>query len=248
MSENAKAKMCIMGFGRMGKRAAKLFSGGFNVEVISQRDIRTEARERGAEQSKDVTKSLSETNYIFLAVPIEALDIWVPKINELSKQDCVIMDCCTVRHAANEKLSKIQRRKFGLPELGSQELPVDGEADERISDYLEQCGCHLFPINKGEANKKPVVGLAHFIGMALDLNLTKDDRSRMAKSGAGRNLLQLIEHLKSNSPSTYKETQLLNPGMSDYRKELISWLKKFDEELDRGVFRFDPYPREKWRE
>ena len=48
-----KSKMCVIGFGRMGKRCAKVFSEGFEVEVISRRDIRSEAGERGATQSDD---------------------------------------------------------------------------------------------------------------------------------------------------------------------------------------------------
>ena len=243
-----KSKMCIIGFGRMGKRCAKLFSDGFQVEVISGRDIRSEAWERGAEQSNNSTKSLSEADFIFLAVPIEALDLWTPRIDKFSKPDCVVIDCCTVRHAANEKLCDVQRKRFGLPELGAPELPVDGEPDKRISDYLEQRGCRLYPINVGDTGRKPVAGLAHFIGMTLDLNLTADERSRMEKSGACRYLLQLIEHLKSNSPATYKETQLLNPSMSDRRKEFIAWLKQLDEELDRGIFEFKSHPPDKWRE
>ena len=242
-----KARMCVIGFGRMGKRCAKLFSDGFEVEVISRRDIRTEARERGAEQSVDVTKSLSEADFIFLAVPIEALDAWIPKINDLAKPHSVVMDCCTVRRAANEKLSRIQRRRFGIPALGTQ-VRVDGEPDERIQEYLEQRGCRLSAIDNETPQERPVAGIAHFIGMALDLNLTEDERSAMTGSPACRYLLQSVGHLKSNSPSTYKETELLDIRTSGRRKEVIAWSKECDEELDRGVFRFQPYPRRKWRE
>ena len=66
-----------------------------------------------------------------------------------------------------------------------------------------------------------------------------------AKSGSF--LIQLIEHLKSNSSSTYRETQLLNPYMADTREKLIASLKNTDKELDEGVFGFESYPRDKWR-
>ena len=39
----------------------------------------------------------------------------------------------------------------------------------------------------------------------------------------------------------------MNPNMSQARKKLIDALIKVDEELDKGVFRFEAYPREKWR-
>jgi hypothetical protein len=240
-----RPKMCIVGFGRMGRICAKLFSQGFDVEIISRRDIQAEALERGARQSEDPDKSLANADYVFLAVPIEALDGWIPRVNELTKPECVVMDCCTVREAADEKLSRLERRRFGLPEIGGSESPVDGEPDPLIREYLEVQGCRLRPIqNEG----KPVSGIAHFIGMALDLNLTEEERSRLGRGGAGQCLLRLIEHLKTNSPSTYKEIQLLDAGMSARRREVIEWLKALDEELDKGEFRFQAYPQERWRE
>lgn len=241
-------RMCVVGFGRMGKRCAAVFSKGFRVEVVSRRDIRAEAEERGASQSEDAEKSLAEADYVFLAVPIEALDAWVPKVNETTKSECVVMDCCTVRQAANEKLSRLQRRRFGLPEIGGMDLPVDGEADDRIREYLQSQGVRLYPLPADSPDRKPVAGVVHFIGMALDLNLTDEERSRMAKGGAGQCLLRLIEHLKTNSPSTYKETQLIEPGMSARRKEVIAWLRALDQELDEGIFRFSSYPPNRWRE
>lgn len=238
-------RMCIVGFGRMGKLCARLFSPGFDVEIISRRNIQAEALERGARQSEDAAKSLANADYVFLAVPIEALDQWIPKINELTKPSRVVMDCCTVRQAANEKLSGVQRRRFGLPEIGGAESPVDGEPDPFIRDYLEAQGCRLYPIAPEE---KPVSGIAHFIGMALDLNLTAEERIRLGRGGAGQCLVRLIEHLKTNSPSTYKEIQFLDRQMSARRKEIIAWLKALDEELDRGEFRFEPHPPDRWRE
>lgn len=243
-----KPRMCVVGFGRMGKRCAAVFSKGFSVEVVSRRDIHAEAEERGARQSEDGDRSLAEADYVFLALPIDVLDTWVVKVNRMAKPQCVVMDCCTVREAANEKLSRLQRRHFGLPEIGGTDLPVDGEPDGRIRDYLQSQGARLYPLPTGSPDRKPVAGLAHFIGMALDLNLTDEERSRMSTGGAGRCLLKLIEHLKTNSPSTYRETQLLEPGMSARRKEVIAWLNALDQELDRGVFRFSPYPPDRWRE
>ena len=247
-AETEVPRMCVVGFGRMGKRCAAVFSPGFAVEVVSRRDVRTEAERRGARQSEDADGSLREADYVFLAVPIEALDAWVSRINEATRPECVVMDCCTVREAANEKLSRLHRRHFGLPEIGGGELPVDGEADDRIREYLEGQGARLHAMPRDSADAKPVAGVAHFIGMALDLNLTDEDRARMAKGGAGQCLLRLIEHLKTNSPSTYKETQLLDPGMSARRKEVIAWLGALDRELDAGVFSFRPYPPDRWRE
>jgi prephenate dehydrogenase len=121
----ARKRLCIIGFGRMGKQAVNAFADQFQVEVISSRDISSELADSRARQSSNTTESLS---------------------------------------------------------------------------------------------------------------------------AAGRFLLQLIEHLKTNSPSTYRETQLLNPFMADARKKVIKALVQFDEALNRGEFNFQAYPRDKWRD
>ena len=246
-SKTDNPKMCIIGFGRMGKRCTTIFSKGFTLEVISQRNIRAEAEKLGACQSENADKSLMEADYIFLAVPIDGLDSWVSKINEITSSECVVMDCCTVRQAANEKLSQLRRMWFGLPEIGSSDLPVDGKPDSLIKEYLQNQGANLYPFPSKYFDRNPVAGVVHFIGMALDLNLKKEERTRMAEGGAGRYLLMLIEHLKSNSLSTYRETQLLEPKMSARRKEVISWLRTLDQELDDGIFKFKPNHSNKWR-
>ena len=90
-------------------------------------------------------------------------------------------------------------------------------------------GCKLIPRTAEDEDRRTGPGMAHFIGMALELYLPEEEREKLP-SGAGRFLLQsvygrcpkkgehLIEHLKTNSPSTYRETQLLNPFMADARK------------------------------
>lgn len=238
-------RMTIIGFGRMGKRCAATFSKGFSVDVLSRRDVKQEAKARGVHQSMDVEYSLSSADYVFLAVPIDALEGWIPAINLHTAPSCVVMDCCTVRLAARARLEGLERPHFGLPEIGGVDLPVDGEIDGRIEAYLKAQGARVYPMPPAG---KPVSGIAHFIGMALDLHLEEEDRARLAGGGAGQCLLGLIQHLKTNSPATYRETQLLEPGMSARRKEVIAWLQAVDEELDRGVFRFEPAPPDTWRE
>jgi len=245
MSE--KPRLSIIGFGRMGKRAARLFSDGFFIDVISQRDIRPDANQAGATQSENTEKSIKHADFIFLAVPYAALDVWIPKLNELTSPECVIMDCCSARGAANETLRQLARAHFGIPDIENDSVTCDGELDPRIAGYLQakRIAVHLM---EPSSQLRPTAGIAHFIGMALDLNLSATAREDLAQSGAGRCLLDLIRHLKTNSPSTYKETQLLEPDMSAIRKEIIGWFKHVDEDLDDGVFTFKPLPPETWRD
>ncbi|HUV44923.1 MAG TPA: hypothetical protein VMW13_08855 [Dehalococcoidales bacterium] len=85
------------------------------------------------------------------------------------------------------------------------------------------------------------------LGIALELALEPAQRILLGESRAGSFLLQLIEHLKCNSPVTYRETQLLNPFMAEARKNLIEELRDADRELNNGIFRFEPHPHDSWR-
>lgn len=242
-----RKKMTIIGFGKMGTRAAKLFCEGFDVDIVSKRDIQSGIKEIQAQQSKDITQSLSSADYIFLAVPIWAIKALTPKINRYAKEDCVVIDCCTARLAAEKALSLIDRKRSSLPELGGESIPVIGETDTVIAEYLRKQGIQLHPITNEEYDKDIVAGITHFIGMGLDLHFDQDILSHLKESGAISYIAGLIQHLKSNSPSTYKENQLLNPFMSAARKKVIKALQTFDEELNAGEFKFEVFSRDKWR-
>ena len=243
----ARKRLCIIGFGRMGKQAVNAFADQFQIEVISRRDISSELVDVRARQSSNNTESLSEADVIFLAIPIWAFGKWISKINEHAKSDCVVIDCCTARLAADRELSILNRERFGLSHLSPGNIPLFGKADPEISACLKRMGCKLIPRTAEDEDRRTGPGMAHFIGMALELYLPEEEREKLP-SGAGRFLLQLIEHLKTNSPSTYRETQLLNPFMADARKKVIKALVQFDEALNRGEFNFQAYPRDKWRD
>ncbi len=244
-----KKSLCVIGWGRMGRNAARLFWPGFQVTVISRRDVRQEVEATDAVLAERRDRALKEANYVFLAIPVDIIPKWTERINRYTPSDCVIIDCCTARVAAEKALKEIKRERFGLPELSQGTIPVIGKPDEKIADYLKIWGCNLQPMNAEEYDRDTTsAGIAHFIGMALDLYLNDSQRTQLRKARSGSFLLQLIEHLKSNSPTTYRETQTLNPFMSKARKELVKALEKTRGDLDEGTFRFKPYPREMWRE
>lgn len=241
--------ICVIGWGRMGRNAARLFWPGFQVTVISRRDVRKEVEAAGAILADRKDQALKAADYVFLAVPVDIIPKWTERINRYTPSDCVIMDCCTARAAAEKALKEIKRKRFGIPELSQGTIPVIGNPDERMATYLNKWGCNLQPMTAEEYDKRNTnAGIAHFLGMALDLYLDDSQRNQLRKAKSGSFLLQLIDHLKSNSPTTYRETQMLNPYMSKARKELITALQKTSGELDEGTFRFKPYPRENRRE
>jgi prephenate dehydrogenase len=245
---SSNERMCIIGFGRMGKRAAHIFSKRFTVKIISSRDVAEEAITTGATLADNPDEEISMAGFIFLAIPVNVINLWVTPINNFSPPDCVVIDCCTARTAAEKELSKLQRARFAIPELGPGVTPVIGTPDKRIADFLKNQGCILRPETPEEYDKNNVdAGIAQFLGIALDLFLDDSQLGHLKKSASGPFLLKLIEQMKSNSPTTYRENQTMNPYMAEARNKLITALQNVDKELNSGIFRFESYPQDRWR-
>lgn len=246
MSSNEK--ICVIGWGVMGRYAVRIFSPGYRMTVISARNVRQEVEAEDAILAVNQDRALKEADFVFLAVPVDIITQWTERINKFTLPNCVVIDCCTARVAAEKELKEIKRKRFGIPELIQGTVPVIGDPDERIAKYLKMWGCNFQPMTAKEYDRSNTsAGTAHFLGIALDLSLDQEERSYLARTKTGWLLMQLIENMKTNSPTTYRETQILNPNMSRVRKKLINMLRKTDEELDKGIFRFEAYPREKWR-
>ena len=99
-----------------------------------------------------------------------------------------------------------------------------------------------------ELDKDTTAGLAHFLAMAIDLTFTDTEKAGLARAKSGRHLLALVEHLKTNSASTYRETQLQNPFMRAARASLLQRLEAVHDELNAAAFRFEPHSPDRWRE
>jgi prephenate dehydrogenase len=241
--------MCIIGFGKMGKRAAHIFSRRFTVSIVSSRDIIEEAATSSATQTDNPDEEIARSDFIFLAVPVNVLGSWVPRINRFSQQNCVVMDCCSARTAAEKELSKLQRARFGLPEFSPGATPAIGTPDERIAEFLKAQGCILRPETAQEYDQHHITeGIVQFLGIVLDSYLDEAQRTRLKKSGAGLSFHKLIENMKSNSSTTYRETQMMNSFMADARNKLIAEFQKIDNELKEGTFSFKTRSVEKSNE
>ena len=158
--------ICVIGWGRMGRNAARLFWPGFQVTVISARDVRKEVEAVDAILAENPEEALKGADFVFLAVSVDIITKWTGKINKFTPTHCVVMDCCMARVAAEKALKEIQRRRFGIPELSQGTIPVIGNPDKRIADYLKNWGCILQPTTAEEYDRgNTSAGIAHFIGM-----------------------------------------------------------------------------------
>ncbi len=69
-----KDKMVVIGYGRMGKVALKVFSKGFDIAVISSQRLLNQPPKSAA---NDPNSLLSAADYIFLAIPVYILPKWL---------------------------------------------------------------------------------------------------------------------------------------------------------------------------
>jgi prephenate dehydrogenase len=90
MSE--RPNMTIIGFGRMGKRFTEIFADSFDVQVVSSRDIVADVERLGAKYARDFGKAIRSSDYIFIAVPIYALDSIVDRLNEYVRPNTWVFD------------------------------------------------------------------------------------------------------------------------------------------------------------
>ena len=226
--------MLVIGFGRMGRKFAEVFSERFDVHVASSRNVSDAVAEISCNQASSFSQAVSDAEYIFLAVPIHALDEVIEQVNSYVRSDAIAFDMCSARVVAGRKMDKLSCNWFGLHAGG-----VFGDADSQIIEFLAEKGYRYRPMSAHEHDRRNSINaLAHFIGMTLDEFLSEKDKK--AFGPAGSNLVKLIDHLRANAPVTYWESQICNPYTSDQRTRLVSAFQEYSDRLSRGDFPFSP--------
>lgn len=236
--------MTVIGFGIMGKEYARLFAQDFQVGVISSRDVSSEIQQVGAHHLHDFERAIAASAYVAITAPLESLAEIVERINGCVSPQTVVFDACSAKVPAMKILRRLTCRYFGAHILSKDTVAVFGEIAPEIATCFRKRDItvkHMTPEEHDRRNA--VVGMAHFVALATDDTLTSDDKADLSESGAGRKLLSLIEHVTSNAPSTYRETQMDNPFMKANRVRLLDAFRRYHEELDRGEFIFHPSPR-----
>jgi prephenate dehydrogenase len=235
----SKPIMTIVGFGPMGKRFARLFSSDLDVRVISSRDVKEEVAEFGATVAHDRDSALASSDYIFLAVPLEALPELIAEVNVSSKDNAVIMDCCSARVPAERFLSSLDRRHFGMHDVKSGEVCITGDINHEMRALFDRYGMKAIQMSPEEHDRlNAVVGLGHFVGLSLGSFLGEQDKEILAGVGSGEKVMALVSHLAGNSPTTWRETQIDNQFTKERRAELINALTRYHDSLSEGEYPF----------
>ncbi len=112
------SRMLVIGFGRIGQRFAEIFCEHFDVHISSTRNVAGDIEAIGAKPVNDFEETVSFAQYIFIAVPIHALDEVISKVNEHVNPRTWAFDMCSARIVAQEKMSALKCRWFGLHASG----------------------------------------------------------------------------------------------------------------------------------
>ena len=235
----SKPIMTVVGFGPMGRRFTRLFSSDFDVCVSSSRDVGEEVAEIGATVAPDRGHALASSDYIFLSVPLTALPKLIDDVNIYSKEDAVIIDCCSARVPAEQLLSRLNRQHFGMHDIKKDEYCITGEINVEMTEFFHRWGIRIDCMSPEEHDRiNAIIGIGHFVGLSLGHFLSDDEKDILAAIGSGSKMMALVSHFVGNSPTTWHETQVDNQFTKEWRAKLIKSFIQYHESLSRGEYPF----------
>jgi prephenate dehydrogenase len=229
-------RMVVIGLGRMGQRFADLFSPRFDVTSLRASTLLADSEVADS----SAVEHLSRASFVFVAVPVDALSTCVQPILRWTPESAVVLNCCAAQRAATRMLGATERRNVSLlPESRAiapgERIDVVGSLPDTIAEHLIDRGYALAETTADahDATLAPL-GLAHFLALALGAELSDDDRAMLSGAPAGRRMLQLVDHVASNSLTTYQEQQLHNSFIASRRSALVRVLQSLDATLAAG--------------
>jgi prephenate dehydrogenase len=231
--------MTVVGFGPMGRRFTSLFSSDFNVCVSSSRNVGEEVAEIGATVVTDRSDALASSDYIFLSVPLTALPALIDEVNTYSKEDTMIIDCFSARVPAEQLLSRLNRRHFGMHDIKKDEYCITGQINDEMTEFFHRRGISVNCMSPEEHDRiNAVIGIGHFVGLSLGHFLSDDEKDILADIGSGSKVMAVVSHFVGNNPTTWRETQVDNQFTKERRAELIKALIQYHDSLSNGKYPF----------
>ena len=234
-----KPAMTIIGYGPMGKRFTDLFSEDYYVIVSSSRNVEEEIITSGAVVTNDRPMSISKSDYIFLAVPLNALSLLIEEINTHKKNDAIVIDCCSARVPAEKTLAHLKCQHFGMHDVKSGEYCITGKIDAGMQEFFNKKNISINILSPEEHDRlNAVVGIGHFIGLSIGKFLTKEEKEILSGTGSGLKLMSLVNHLERNTPTTWHETQMDNEFTKYMRESFIKAVGDYHKLLSEGEYPF----------
>jgi prephenate dehydrogenase len=236
----AKPIMTIIGYGPMGRRFAHLFAEDFDLRVSSSRDVEKEVSSAGATLAVDRSTAISNSDYIFLAVPLSALKDLIAEVNEFADDTAVVMDCCSARVPAEQLLSQLNCQHFGIHDVRTGEYCITGRINAEMTEFFARRNIRIAIVSPAEHDRhNAVIGLGHFLGLALSKFLNANQKDILSGMGSGAKLMALVRHLERNSPTTWRETQIDNQFTKEVRTSFLVALTRYHDALSNGKYPFE---------
>jgi prephenate dehydrogenase len=222
--------ICIIGFGRFGKLAAKMFSPFGKIFVVEKKKVSQRGvRQIGIEQ-------LGEMDWVILAVPISELENILKKIKDFLKKGCLVMDVCSVKVRPCKWMQKQLGKdveilgthpmfgpdsaKYGLKGLQIIVCPlrISQERLGQVKNFFKKLDLKIIMTTPRDHDKQAAksLSLVHYLGRVLGkMGIEKQQISSM---GFER-LLTVNETVTNDTWQLFFDMQQYNPYAKDVRKK-----------------------------
>lgn len=230
-------KIAIIGYGRFGELLARLAKDSFDVAVIETNEQRQEqARSHGL--TVIPLALLPRANFIFLAVPISALDDTLQTIAPLVSKEQVVIDLCSVKSYPAQLLQKHvghcqllashpmfgpDSAKKGLEGLQVALCPLSiNETNLKIiKDFWRRLGCEVVRTTPDEHDRDNAYSLAFTHSIAkIIINTGIPDITFQTRSF--KDITEVAALSSKDTDQLFHDILFYNPYFPEMKAKLIS--------------------------
>lgn len=240
MSTQKKKQIVIIGFGRFGRLLAGIISPFGDIHIISHKKI------RGLKQIE--YSDISRMDWIFLAVPISALEESLDRIKPVLKTRALVIDVCSVKEYPCRLMKKILPRdveiigthpmfgpdsaKHGLDGLQVVVCPVRSSRKtvDELKSVFRKLNLKIIETTAAEHDRQTAKSLAlvHFIGRGLG----KSDVVGQAITTMGfERLLAVSDTVNNDTWQLFLDMQNYNKYSKNIRRSFLSALGNIDKQI-----------------
>jgi hypothetical protein len=108
------------------------------IIVSSSGNVEEDVITLSAVITSDRPMSISKSDYIFLAVPLNALSVLIDEINIHKKPNAIVIDCCSARVPSEKTLARLNCQHFGMHDVKSREYCITGKIDAGMKDFFKK--------------------------------------------------------------------------------------------------------------
>ena len=237
----------IIGFGRLGKLAAKNLAKDTHLSVFDPSANPKEIEKMGA---KAVTlKEACQSQIVIPMVPISALQDLLKEMSPLLAKETLVADVCSVKTLPLKWMEEILPSHVSIlgthPMFGpdSAKKSLYGHkivlcprriAPEKIKDitfYLESHGLKVIQVSAEEHDKQVSKSLllTHFIGRTL----IDFDASELTIDTKGyRRLMKILETVENDTWQLFEDMNKYNPFAKEIRDRFIQSVNEIHQKVD----------------